>query len=88
MSSSSAVAQPTTTDSDTAVSDKSTKSGSLFPILLGLGLVLYLLPILIAYKRDTVDQRKIAMVAVLLGWTIIGWVAALFMALTLQSRKA
>ena len=88
VSSSSAVAQPTTTDSDTIAPAKPIKSSALFPVLAGLGLVLYLLPILIAYRRDTVDQRKIAMVTILLGWTIIGWVAALVMALTQPSRKA
>ncbi|WP_215748059.1 superinfection immunity protein [Gluconobacter cerevisiae] len=85
---SSAAARPTATNSDTAVSDKPTRSGTLFAVLAGLGLALYLLPILIAYKRDTVDQRKIAIITVLLGWTIIGWIAALVMALTQHSRKA
>ena len=88
VSSSSAVAQPTTTDSDTTAPAKPIKSPALFSVLAGPGLVLYLLPILIAYRRDTVDQRKIAMVTILLGWTIIGWVAALVMALTQPSRKA
>ncbi|OUI80967.1 hypothetical protein HK22_04420 [Gluconobacter sp. DsW_056] len=59
----------------------------LLPVLAGLGLVFYFLPMLIAYRRDTVDQRKIAIITVLLGWMIIGWIAALVMALTQRSRK-
>ncbi|MEJ5142960.1 superinfection immunity protein [Gluconobacter albidus] len=86
-SSSSALARPPETDTASSPSVRSTKSSELLPVLAGLGLAFYFLPMLIAYRRDTVDQRKIAIITVLLGWTIIGWIAALVMALTQRSRK-
>jgi hypothetical protein len=45
-------------------------------LLLG-GLVLYLAPAIIADARERKDAFALTMVNVLLGWTIIGWFAAL-----------
>jgi hypothetical protein len=42
---------------------------------------LYLLPGLIAWIRKAPDLGSVAVVNVLLGWTLIGWAAALAMAL-------
>jgi hypothetical protein len=42
---------------------------------------LYLLPVMIAWIRRCPGTRSVAAVNVLLGWTLIGWVAALAMAL-------
>lgn len=42
---------------------------------------LYLLPSIEAYRRDRSNAQSIALVNVLLGWTLLGWVAALVWAL-------
>jgi hypothetical protein len=42
---------------------------------------LYLLPVLIGWARRTPDIAVVVMVNLLLGWTLIGWVAALVLAL-------
>ena len=41
----------------------------------------YLLPVLIGYARHVADIGAVAVINILLGWTLIGWVAALAMAL-------
>ena len=43
-------------------------------------LVLYLLPCLIGWTRRAPDIGAIAVINILLGWTLIGWVVALAMA--------
>lgn len=45
-------------------------------------LALYLLPTLIASGRGLYQRTAIAMLNIFLGWTFIGWVAALIWALT------
>ncbi|QQX90870.1 superinfection immunity protein [Gluconobacter sphaericus] len=78
---SSAAAQPPERDQTLSASAVPAKSKGLF-VLLGVpGLALYLVPVLIAYRRNTIRQHWIAMITVLLGWTIIGWIAVLVMAL-------
>jgi Superinfection immunity protein len=42
---------------------------------------LYLLPVLIGIGRRVPDLGPLAAVNILLGWTLLGWVAALSMAL-------
>jgi len=42
---------------------------------------LYLLPVLIGWIRRVPDIGAVAAINVLLGWTLIGWAAALAMAL-------
>jgi hypothetical protein len=42
--------------------------------------VLYFLPLLIALGRKVPNQGSVAVVNILLGWTLIGWVIALAMA--------
>lgn len=42
---------------------------------------LYLLPVLEAYKRKKENATSVAMVNILLGWTLIGWVVAMLMAI-------
>jgi hypothetical protein len=49
------------------------------PALFILGL--YFVPTIIAHKRDVEDYGKIFFVNVLLGWTVVGWVAALIWSL-------
>jgi hypothetical protein len=48
--------------------------------LTGLSLALYLLPLLIGWARNAPDIGAIAVIDILLGWTLIGWVVALAMA--------
>lgn len=43
--------------------------------------VLYLLPVLTGWLRQVPDLGMVAVINVLLGWTIVGWVCALAMAL-------
>ena len=40
----------------------------------------YLLPVLIGWIRRVPDIGSVAVINILLGWTLIGWVAALAMA--------
>ena len=42
---------------------------------------LYLLPVLIGWIRRVPDIGSVAVINVLLGWTLVGWAAALAMAL-------
>jgi len=42
---------------------------------------LYLLPVLIGWRRRVPDLGAVAVINVLLGWTLIGWIAALALAL-------
>lgn len=45
-------------------------------------LAFYLAPWLIAYQRSHQNQLAIAVLNVLLGWTVIGWIVALIWACT------
>lgn len=49
-------------------------------IFLIVGGFVYVLPILVARSRKTVNKGAVAVVAVLLGWTCLGWIIALAMA--------
>jgi hypothetical protein len=44
------------------------------------GAVVYLLPVVVGWVRRVPDLGSIAVIDLLLGWTLIGWVAALAMA--------
>ena len=44
-------------------------------------LTLYMLPALIGWLRHVPDIGSVAVINVLLGWTLVGWVLALAMAL-------
>jgi Superinfection immunity protein len=48
-----------------------------FLIFLGL----YFLPTVVAFSRRVVNRGSVAVINVFLGWTFIGWVVALAMAL-------
>jgi hypothetical protein len=45
-----------------------------------LALPLYFLPVIIAYLRPAPDRVSVAIVSIFLGWTYVGWVVALAMA--------
>lgn len=40
----------------------------------------YLAPLVVGYVRDTRAQHVIALVTVMLGWTVVGWVVAMLWA--------
>jgi Superinfection immunity protein len=50
------------------------------PIELIVAVAIYLLPAIVAYRRDTRNRAAVAIVDIFLGWTFIGWVVALAMA--------
>ena len=51
-------------------------------IAIALGIVLYILPWLIARHREHKDTTVIGLLTVFLGWTTLGWIAALVWAFT------
>jgi Superinfection immunity protein len=55
-------------------------------VILGCLLVLYLAPALAAYERHHHDRLAIAVLNVLLGWSILGWIGALVWACTAVRR--
>ena len=48
----------------------------LFP-LFGSGIVLYLLPTIVALLREKYDKVSIFLLNFFLGWSLIGWIVAL-----------
>lgn len=51
-------------------------------ISLGTAILLYLLPTVIAFKRGHRSKGGIAVLNILLGWTILGWIIALIWSFT------
>ena len=49
--------------------------------LLALSIVAYLLPVLIGWSRHVHDLAAVVVINIALGWTLVGWVIALAMAL-------
>jgi hypothetical protein len=49
---------------------------------------LYLLPVLVGWIRRVPDLGSVAVINVLLGWTLIGWAAALALALRSARPRA
>lgn len=43
-------------------------------ILLAIIAVLYLLPTILAYGRDHPHRQRLALVNILFGWTLLGWI--------------
>jgi hypothetical protein len=58
--------------------------GGLAVALIGL----YLLPVLLAWARHVPDIGAIAVINILLGWTLAGWVVALALALRSDVRPS
>lgn len=56
-------------------------------IMLGLVLSIYLIPTFIAYGRKVTNRGVIVTFNVLVGWTGLGWVAALIWAITDHRRQ-
>ena len=49
-------------------------------LVLALVLVLYFLPTLVAYSRHTANRNSILVLNLFLGWTFVGWVIFMAMA--------
>jgi hypothetical protein len=58
-------------------------AGALFPLIVGalLAVGLYMLPTIIGSARKVVNIGSVFAINLLLGWTLIGWVVALALAL-------
>lgn len=54
--------------------------------LLGMTLILYLIPTLVAWYRSHHNTAAIGAVNLFLGWTVLGWIGALIWALTRPPR--
>lgn len=51
-----------------------------YGFFIGFGLVSYLLPSVIAFSRHHFNRAPIFVLNLLLGWTVLGWIAAMFWA--------
>lgn len=49
-------------------------------LFLIIAVALYFIPAMVAYRRDVLNKVTIAQLNFWLGWTVIGWWAALIMA--------
>ena len=56
-------------------------------VLLGLGLLVYFVPSLVANSRGAPNVGSIFVLNLLLGWTLIGWVVALAMAVADKKKE-
>ena len=50
-------------------------------LLVGLGLMFYFLPAVIANKRNANHSGMILFINLVFGWTVLGWIAALIWAI-------
>ena len=57
-------------------------------LILLLGFPLYFLPSIIAKTRNNSNTTAITLLNLFLGWTVIGWIAALIWAFTSGSKQA
>ncbi len=48
-------------------------------VIIVTSIMMYVLPTLLAFKRDRHKKWRIAAINLLLGWTLIGWVVAMIM---------
>lgn len=53
-----------------------------FAVLLMVGVCLYLLPSIVASKRHHRNANSICILNIFFGWTFIGWVVSLAMAMS------
>ena len=56
-------------------------SGLVTLVLTAIAAGLYLLPVLVGCSRRVPDIGSVAVINILLGWTLVGWVVALALAL-------
>jgi Superinfection immunity protein len=50
-------------------------------VLIGLAVFFYFIPTFIAMMRDAAHRGSIALINLLFGWTVLGWIAALIWAI-------
>ena len=55
----------------------------LFALLIGV----YFIPTIVATQRNVLNKWSVAVINLFLGWTLIGWVVALAMALRTATEK-
>jgi multisubunit Na+/H+ antiporter MnhB subunit len=48
-------------------------------VIIVTSIMMYVLPTLLAFRRDRQKKWKIAAINLLLGWTLIGWVVSMLM---------
>lgn len=48
-------------------------------VIIVTSIMMYVLPTLLAFRRDRQKKWRIATINLLLGWTLIGWVVAMLM---------
>lgn len=58
-----------------------------FLFIIGLGIFVYLFPAFVALQRKHVNTTAICVLNILVGWSFIGWVAALVWALVKSGDK-
>ena len=57
-------------------------------VLLGVIALLYILPTILAYGRDHAHRQALAIVNLLFGWTLIGWLGVFLWALLARPSPA
>jgi uncharacterized membrane protein len=63
---------------DSTASDSGSVGGSI--VILIIGAFFYVVPIIVAASRHTINKGAVSVVTILLGWTVLGWIIALAMA--------
>lgn len=51
-------------------------------VLLLVGVAMYMLPAIVAHKREHHNASAITVLTILAGWTVLGWVVAMVWAFT------
>lgn len=49
-------------------------------ILMIFGFIIYIIPTIVAYSRNTLNKNTVFVLNLFLGWTVIGWIICLAMA--------
>lgn len=57
-------------------------------IVIGIGILIYSLPGIIAFKRKHNNRMSITILNVLTGWTALGWIISIVWAFTNNTEKA
>jgi hypothetical protein len=62
--------------------------GLVFLVMLAIGVAVYFLPLIIAVMRSHPNAGALAVLNLLLGWTLLGWVGALVWSLLSRPQQA
>lgn len=60
---------------------------TIWVIELLLAIIIYMIPTVIALARDIPQRSTVAVVNIIFGWTLIGWVIAFIWALMAETRS-